>query len=952
MFDTSQSSHLPKQTPQLPHVKAPSVAATPLSEEGSGGVMGSLGAAWSAASNGVRSAGSAALNSMRSVAGEASSWLSGGAAAVAGTTAKGGGHPSGAASHEPHVPKDEKSKYDYYRHAIEASGGKFDLKPGQRNVMGLRGMQDGELNKNQKDRYNDSLVVVWADEKGQKHVHEYKGSVDPGSYAGGNPKGDANLMDGQYNYQRGIHHGASTGAHEALVQNGNVRVWRDKDKDGHRDKGEIDEQGYFGINIHAGGSGKNVGHNSEGCQVISGGYNGEQWKDFMKQMKADPDGKFKYTLIDGTRLAGLEDQGQDKKPEAAAKEGTKGIDPGGLAKILQGPDALSLPTLNETWQGVKGAWEGAKKWVGGMLDPLLGGKEKGGGAHGDAQDKKTPNLAPESSPPKHDEGEHDHPQHLSKQQLQDIVPTMKGKRADQLVGPLNQALELAGCNTPQRRAMFMAQLAHETGGFQWLHELGGHHYFDKYEPNTKKGRELGNKEPGDGERFKGRGFIHITGRGNYEKAGKAIGVDLIKHPELAEDPNVAAKVAAWYWQNHTIKRGKGKAAKSYHLNELADRGDFEGVTRGVNGGLTGLASRKAYYKRASAEFAKDTDEHDASDHSMIRQLFSGHGAEAGVESGKDYREEIGGVTDDAQQAASQEVLTSDNDPLMLRRAWEGAKHVAGTVVDRVSSTLSHWTDVVLGQGQKPAAEEEAAPEAPVHSDGNQGLAPTSDPQAAKSPGAHGPELGTLSAKYESRGGAGTVSTGKGDAGGASYGLYQMTSKSKGKVGGTVEKFVSDSKWASQFNGLTPGSKAFTAQWKAIAAKDPDAFREAQHEFIKETHYDVQAEKLKEDIGLDVNQRSNALQQVLWSTSVQHGGETSVVEQALKGKDASKLSDEEIMHLIYQERGRKDKNGTLVHFSRNSADVQKGVSKRFVSEEKEARLMLKQEQSGDGAEMNP
>lgn len=212
------------------------------------------------------------------------------------------------------------------------------------------------------------------------------------------------------------------------------------------------------------------------------------------------------------------------------------------------------------------------------------------------------------------------------------------------------------------------------------------------------------------------------------------------------------------------------------------------------------------------------------------------------------------------------------------------------------------------------------------------------------------ELGLLSAKYESgQNGAGTVSSGQGDAGGVSYGTYQMTSK--GKTGGTTGQFLRDpnsgKRYANQFIGMQPGSSKFTEKWKEIAETDKD-FGLLQHEFIKITHYDVLSEKVKNDLGLDVNDRSKVLQDVLWSTSVQHGGKTSIFNQALKGVDLSDMSDYDIIKAIYKERGRKNKESIMVHFGKNSVRVQNSVSRRFEKEEQDAlealtRLSILQDQ---------
>jgi putative chitinase len=170
---------------------------------------------------------------------------------------------------------------------------------------------------------------------------------------------------------------------------------------------------------------------------------------------------------------------------------------------------------------------------------------------------------------------------LTVRDLLEIVPKLGPKKAATLLKPLQIAMMEAQIDTPARQAAFLAQLAHETGGFKWFRELGPDTYFEKYE-----GREdLGNTEEGDGLRFKGRGFIQITGRANYTRAGKALGLDLVSNPTLAETPEVGARVAAWYWS-------------SRNLNKYADRGDFITLTRRINGGLQGLRDRQTYYARA------------------------------------------------------------------------------------------------------------------------------------------------------------------------------------------------------------------------------------------------------------------------------------------------------------------------------------------------------------------
>ena len=201
-------------------------------------------------------------------------------------------------------------------------------------------------------------------------------------------------------------------------------------------------------------------------------------------------------------------------------------------------------------------------------------------------------------------------------------------------------------------------------------------------------------------------------------------------------------------------------------------------------------------------------------------------------------------------------------------------------------------------------------------------------------------LGALSAKYETGGrGPGTVSTGAGDRGGVSYGSYQMASKM-----GVPTKFVKQDgfPWRSDFQNLVAGSAEFTACWKRIAKADPDAFQKCQHEYIKKTHYDPLVAKILNDDGLDVNSRSHALQDVVWSTAVQHGGASSIVHKALARVKVDKTDpgfDEQVIRAIYAERGKTKADGSLVYFSKNSPNVQKGVANRFKSELKDALAML-------------
>lgn len=182
-------------------------------------------------------------------------------------------------------------------------------------------------------------------------------------------------------------------------------------------------------------------------------------------------------------------------------------------------------------------------------------------------------------------------------------------------------------NTPQRVAAFLAQTSHESGGYTMLTEnlnyraatlaacwpnrfavLGA----DK-KPIKENGKlvptavansiagkpefianlvyssRMGNgpAESGEGWKFRGRGLKQLTGKFNYEKCGSSLGVDLVGNPDLLLEPMYAARSAGWFW-------------KSNSLSTFADKGDLEGMTKRINGGLIGYAERKAKYDKVLA----------------------------------------------------------------------------------------------------------------------------------------------------------------------------------------------------------------------------------------------------------------------------------------------------------------------------------------------------------------
>jgi len=183
--------------------------------------------------------------------------------------------------------------------------------------------------------------------------------------------------------------------------------------------------------------------------------------------------------------------------------------------------------------------------------------------------------------------------------------------ADKWAAPLTAAMEKFAINTPRRQAQFIAQIAHESGGFKQLTEnlnysaqglastwpgrfstgTGPNEVAREIARNPEKianaayGLRMGNNAQGDGWRYRGRGLIQLTGKANYQAAASAIGATLVEQPDLVAEPAMAAMTAAWFWS----KNG---------LNALADSGDTRAVTKRINGGTTGLDDRLARYVRA------------------------------------------------------------------------------------------------------------------------------------------------------------------------------------------------------------------------------------------------------------------------------------------------------------------------------------------------------------------
>lgn len=174
-------------------------------------------------------------------------------------------------------------------------------------------------------------------------------------------------------------------------------------------------------------------------------------------------------------------------------------------------------------------------------------------------------------------------------------------------------LEKNSINTPKRIASFIAQCAHESGGFRVTSENLNYSekalntVFSKY--FIRAGRDaapyarnperianvvyagrMGNNYSGDGWKFRGRGFIQLTGKNNYAKFQKDYDINVLDNPDsVAEDMNLSVLTAIWYWNSN-------------NLNRFADSGDVRGLTKAINGGFNGLDDRIAQTNKLHALF--------------------------------------------------------------------------------------------------------------------------------------------------------------------------------------------------------------------------------------------------------------------------------------------------------------------------------------------------------------
>jgi putative chitinase len=190
------------------------------------------------------------------------------------------------------------------------------------------------------------------------------------------------------------------------------------------------------------------------------------------------------------------------------------------------------------------------------------------------------------------------------------ISKLQGHVPDSVINQIPGIQEKFGVNTPLRLAHFLAQCGHESGGFRITQEnlnysaKGLQGIFKKYFPSealaldyAKKPQKIanrvyggrmgnGNEASGDGFKFRGRGFIQLTGRDNYKAFDDAVEDNILENPDLVATKYPLAS-AAWFWNKNK-------------LNQLADKGDTTEVvtmvTKRVNGGTIGLADRIKHFK--------------------------------------------------------------------------------------------------------------------------------------------------------------------------------------------------------------------------------------------------------------------------------------------------------------------------------------------------------------------
>lgn len=308
--------------------------------------------------------------------------------------------------------------------------------------------------------------------------------------------------------------------------------------------------------------------------------------------------------------------------------------------------------------------------------------------------------------------------------------------------------------------------------------------------------------------------------------------------------------------------------------------------------------------------------------SWLSKTLESFGLDGAAETVRNLTESVGNAVDTAKEAASSTVGAAAS------YVSEKASAASSFVSEGFSSAKKSVTDFFGGLFGGDKEEKPAETTEPTKQKAPERLKPADHLKR---------QLGSVSEKYESGGrGDDTISTGRFDHGGASYGTYQLASKT-----GTLQKFLKSSGYEKEFEGLRPGSKAFNAKWKEVAGRDGDKFASAQHDFIKETHFDAATNALKAR-GIDLSGRGRAVQEALWSTSVQYGagseksrnGAAGIFAHALAGTDLSELSDADIINRVQNYKFNRAND-----FFRSSPPQQRQAQRRRIAQERRELLAL-------------
>ncbi len=169
----------------------------------------------------------------------------------------------------------------------------------------------------------------------------------------------------------------------------------------------------------------------------------------------------------------------------------------------------------------------------------------------------------------------------------EVLAACTGARIDRarIFAPfVSDAMKEYGIDTAQRQAAFLSQVGHESGGLHWTEELWSATP-TKAQAGYEGRADLGNTYPGDGYKFRGRGLLQVTGRANYKRMGAALGLNLEESPDLLSTPKLASRSAGCFWQSHG-------------LNTYADLGEYDKLTRRINGGLNGIDDRRHLWDAA------------------------------------------------------------------------------------------------------------------------------------------------------------------------------------------------------------------------------------------------------------------------------------------------------------------------------------------------------------------